>query len=89
VAAVINEWPTVSRTRKSRYPWDEWTNGSIWQAKVGEDFDTSVKTFSQGLYAYGKRHGMKTEVRTVDDTTVAFCFFPGEQVATPAEAPAA
>ena len=88
MARIIEEWPSITRTRASRYPWAEWTNGAIWEVREAEDFSSNLKTFVQGLYAYGKRHGMKVEVRTSpDDGVVAFRFISGAQVAAaPAEA---
>jgi hypothetical protein len=82
VAQILQEWPTIQRTRTSKYPWDSWTNGEIWQVRAGEDFQSNVKTFVQGLYAYAKRHGMKVEVRADSDNDfAAFRFIPrGEQV---------
>lgn len=78
MAEILDTWPTITRTRQSRYPWSEWTNGQIWQVKAGEDFESNIKTFVQGLYAYGKRHGLKVEVRTdMDNDIAAFRFVPG------------
>lgn len=84
MAEVINEWPDIMRnvTRKSRYPWSEWTDGQIRRVVAGEDFDSTLKTFVQGLYAYAKRHGYKVEVRqdTANDAA-AFRFVPKGEVA--------
>lgn len=86
MAQILQEWPSISRTRTSKYPWAQWTNGEIWQVKTGEDFESNVKTFVQGLYAYAKRHDMKVEVRTdADNEIAAFRFVTGTQTV---EAPA-
>lgn len=77
MAQMIDQWPEITRTRKSRYPWDEWANGAIWQVQEGTDFDSSLKTFVQGLYAYAKRHESKVEVRSEPASgVVAFRFVP-------------
>lgn len=91
MAEVLDQWPTITRTRQSRYPWGEWTNGAIWQVREGDDFESNLKTFVQGLYAYAKRHDLKVEVRT-DPTNgiAAFRFISGAQeveVPVAAEAP--
>lgn len=79
MAERVTEFPVVARTRKSIYPWAEWTDGSIWQAKVGVDFTSSVKTFVQGCYAHAKRHDIKVEVRSVpEDGIVVFRFVPAD-----------
>jgi hypothetical protein len=80
MAQVLQEWPTISRTRQSKYPWSEWTDGEIRQVRKDEDFTSDVKTFVQGLYAYAKRHNMKVEVRTDADNDIAvFRFVAGAQ----------
>ena len=77
MATRIDEFPPTTRNRKSIYPWDEWTDGSIWQVKEGEDFVSTPKTFIQGCYAHAKRHGIKVEVRSVGDSgAVVFRFIP-------------
>lgn len=82
MAEILESWPNISRTRTSKYPWGEWTDGSIWQVKEGEDFASNLKTFVQGLYAYGKRHELKVEVRAdAAQGIAAFRFVPSAQVA--------
>lgn len=75
MATRVTEFPALSRARKSIYPWDEWTDGSIWQVKEGEDFTSNLKTFVQGCYAHAKRHGIKVEVRTIPDQGVVVMRF--------------
>jgi len=83
MAIRIDSMPVTTRTRKSIYPWDEWTDGSIWQVTEGEDFTSSPKTFVQGCYAHAKRHGLKVEVRSVGESVVVFRFVPAGEA--PAE----
>jgi hypothetical protein len=86
VAEVLDTWPSITRTRSSRYPWDAWTNGQIWAVREEQDFASSLKTFVQGLYAYAKRHATKVEVRTAPtEGLVAFRFVTDEQEAVAPE----
>lgn len=90
MAEILNQWPDITRVRTSRYPWDTWTDGQIRSVKEGEDFTSSLKTFVQGLYAYGKRHDLKVEVRTAPaEGLVAFRFIADQSVVGPEAAPAA
>lgn len=83
MAEVIAEWPSIVRTRSAKYPWAEWSDGQIWKVAEGEDFESNLKTFVQGLYAFAKRHSMKVEARTdVPNSTVAFRFITGPQSVT-------
>lgn len=75
MAEVLTEWPTIVRTRTSKFPWAEWTDGQIRQATKGTDFDSEPKTFVQGLYAHAKRHGKKVKVGTVGEDSVVFSFY--------------
>lgn len=88
MAQILNEWPSISRTRSSKYPWESWTNGEIWQVRKDDDFTSDVKTFVQGLYAYAKRHDLKVEVRTdAEKEIAAFRFVAGAQIVQTDQAP--
>lgn len=86
MAEIITEFPTITRTRKSLYPWAEWMDGQIRQVREKEDFDSSLKTFVQGLYAHAKRHDIKVEVRTaVEEGIVCFRFLVDAAVSVPVD----
>lgn len=86
MAEIIQEWPQITRTRKSLYPWGEWMDGQIRQVKEKVDFESSLKTFVQGLYAHAKRHGLKAEVRTaVEEGVVCFRFLTEEEPSAPVD----
>lgn len=90
MAEIIEQWPTITRTRKSIYPWSEWMDGNIRQATEGKDFTSSLKTFVQGLYAHAARHGVKVEVRTAPaEGVVCFRFITEAEVAVAPEVDAA
>lgn len=57
--------------RKPKYPWGEWSDGSVWCAEYGEDFDIRPSMFAQSVYSHANRNGCKARVR-VDDSTVTF-----------------
>jgi hypothetical protein len=37
---------------KAKYPWDEWTDGSVWVAYAGQDYNCSDQSFRQGLHVH-------------------------------------
>jgi hypothetical protein len=66
VAEKISDF-TIQKTRTSRYPWEEWTDGSIWRIKQGEDFDTKVVSMVGTLYSKAKSRGLKVVLAYKDD----------------------
>lgn len=82
MARRLKKWPKkyTSYARKTqirdRYPWDEWMDGSIWEAKRGEDFVTSIRQFQTTLHARvhqtGKPYYLKT--RRTGANAISFCF---------------
>ena len=70
MAKIISEFPTVGRTRSSKYPWGEWLDGQtrcLEKAFLGDegDFDCSPKSFRLSIYQAAKKAGVK--VRTAQD----------------------
>lgn len=76
MAERIAQFPTPTRSR--RYPWEEWTDGTVWKLRAGEDFDAEVDQFRNRLYTQAARRGMSvTTQKGVDDdgTEVLFMQF--------------
>lgn len=49
----------------TKYPWDRWTDGLIWEVTKGLDFDCKIESFRGVLYSYAKRNGMKLQVQSL------------------------
>lgn len=52
--------------KKSKYPWDKWLDGSIWQLTQGRDY--AIKTSSLRVTATkeAKERGLKLRTKIVD-----------------------
>jgi hypothetical protein len=61
--------------RRSTYPWDEWTDGSIYQATPGDDFTCKVESFRSTLSGVAAARSMKVRSRLLDDSSVVFQFY--------------
>ena len=48
-----------------KYPWDEWSNGRIWTASFGEDFQTKPESFRQYLHNEATKRGLKVHTRII------------------------
>jgi len=58
------------RHPKAKYPWHEWTNGSWWLARSGEDFTCHYDAFRSALYVRARRMGLKVVTRSMEDGIV-------------------
>lgn len=65
-----------STPRQSKYPWDQWMDGGIWQVTYAEDFESLPKNFATSLQGKAKRCHRKVQVKVIDETTVVFRFLP-------------
>ena len=59
MAKIINEWPTATRTRTSKYPWTEWMDGEMRQLVQGVDYETSTLSMQAQVGSAAKRLGVK------------------------------
>jgi hypothetical protein len=48
----------------SRYPWDEYLDGSVWELTRGEDFQCSVSSFQGAARAQANRRRGTVRMRT-------------------------
>lgn len=64
-----------TRTRTSTYPWDEWTDGSIYQAFPGDDFTCKVESFRSTLSGVAAARTMKVRSKLESDGSVVFQFY--------------
>lgn len=62
------------KSRQSKYPWKDWMDEDIWEAKKGEDFTCMTESFISLLYNKAYDNNMKVRVSKVNDTTVVFQF---------------
>jgi hypothetical protein len=50
---------------QSRYPWDEWLDGSVWELAPGEDFKGKPATFRSVAIGQAKKRGGKVRTRLI------------------------
>jgi hypothetical protein len=65
MAEVINSFPPTKT--QSRYPWDQWLDGQIWQLAAGEDFTSKPETFRQNAAGQAQRRGGAVRSRLLED----------------------
>lgn len=50
------------KARATTHPWGEWTDGSVWKIKQGEDFAGKVEPMRVRLYSKARELGKKLEI---------------------------
>jgi hypothetical protein len=63
--------------RHSNYPWAEWTNGSVWECRQGEDFKTSVQSFKSVLRYQARQRGIRVVTQIDGLSKIRFQFLDG------------
>lgn len=65
MARVIDNFPAA--TSQSRYPWDEWLDGRVWELVAAEDFSSKPETIRQNAAVQAQRRGGNVKTRMVED----------------------
>lgn len=59
-------------SRGARYPWREWCDGRIWRITQGVDFEVSVETMRDQIYARARLHGWAVKTSIEGDESLVF-----------------
>lgn len=62
MARRLNKFPADGAPSTRRYPWHEWTDGSVWEIRRGEDYDVATENMRVNLHM--KADGLAMKVRT-------------------------
>lgn len=65
----------VDMPKRRGHPWDEWTDGSAWRIRRGEDFPGQLESMCVRLYSKAKELGKELEIKVEkEDDSIAFRF---------------
>lgn len=86
MARRLEAFPGEESSGLRRYPWDEWTDGSTWEIRRGEDYDPVTENMRVNLHMRADALGIKVrtkKVRDEDGEGLVFQFFdPDAEEAT-------
>jgi hypothetical protein len=68
VATRLTGYTFHGKGHPTKYPWQQWANGEVWEVKRGEDFDISPSNFAQRVYQQAYSRGAKANVNINEDT---------------------
>lgn len=74
MAKKIDQVLKTKWSTSSIYPWNEWCDGSAWEAVRGSDFNISCDQFQNNVHQTARRRGIKATTLIVDEDTVQFQF---------------
>jgi hypothetical protein len=66
MATILDKKTTIDwdiPTTRRKFPWDEWTNGEMWQAIEGEDFAANHAVFKSQLRTRAEKLKMNVQTR--------------------------
>lgn len=67
MARRLDSFPEEEQPRQRRYPWPEWTDGSPWEIRRGEDYDVDTENMRVNLHMRADSKAMKVKTRKVRD----------------------
>lgn len=74
MSRILDELPVTGRSGpKFSYPWDEWTDGRVWEITRGEDFQVSTRAMYSMIGTHAASHGFTVTKRKRGDS-IAFQF---------------
>ena len=62
--------------RRRWYPWADWTDGSVWSAKEGKDFNCSPASFQTALHLRARHQGLTVTTGSPEPGVIEFQFSP-------------
>src|SRR5687768_4810555 len=66
MAERLNTFPGDDPGPQQKYPWTDWTDGSVWQIRRGEDYDVATENMRVNLHM--KADSLARKVRTKKTT---------------------
>jgi len=63
MAHKVEQFPAVPE--RSKYPWNEWLDGGIWELTQGHDFKGRVTAFRSNARTQAKKRGGKVRARVL------------------------
>jgi hypothetical protein len=68
--AVDGPLPAAQR----RYPWEQWSDGQVWELTRGEDFEVTAGSFRDTARGWAREHGYTARTYAVSDAVVQVQF---------------
>ena len=67
MARKLDVFPTEDAPQPRRYPWNEWTDGSAWEIRQGDDYDIDTENMRVNLHVKADAIGAKVRTKKITD----------------------
>jgi hypothetical protein len=67
MARKLDHFPSNDRQQARRYPWDEWTDGGVWEIRQGDDYEIPTENMRVNLHIKADSKAVKVRTRKVRD----------------------
>src|SRR4051812_22593140 len=79
MAQRLHQFPGEPGDGQRRYPWAEWTDGSVWEVRRGEDYDVATENMRVNLHMKADALGQKVKTKKIaGGEGLVFQFLPSE-----------
>lgn len=59
----------TTKTRRGKYPWADWTDGTVWEVWQGEGFNLSLMNYQISLHGRARSHGLRVWSKSIKRVT--------------------
>lgn len=67
MARRLDQFPNDARPAHQKYPWSEWTDGSVWEIRRGVDYDVATENMRVNLHMKADAHFRKVRTKKITD----------------------
>jgi hypothetical protein len=67
MARKLNSFPGAGAPSPQKYPWAEWTDGSVWEIRSGEDYDVATENMRVNLHMKAETLSCRVKTQKIRD----------------------
>jgi hypothetical protein len=67
MARRLEKFPGQPDAKRGKYPWEEWTDGSVWEIRQGEDYEVATENMRVNLHLKADSQARKVRTHKIAD----------------------
>src|SRR3954451_13651117 len=69
MARRLNSFPERKQPAQQKYPWSDWTDGSVWEIRRGVDYDVATESMRVNLHMKADALSRKVKTQKLSDSS--------------------